>query len=291
MNWTRGLLIFLALTLLGGCATMPAGPTVTAFPGHGKPFEVFQADDYACRQWALQQIGGASPSQTANQSAAGGAVLGTIVGAGLGAAIGAATGNVAAGAAIGGATGLLGGTAMGGNQGAASGYQLQRRYDIAYQQCMYAKGNQIPGVRPVRAYGPPPPAYGPPPPRVVVVPPPPPPPAAVLQPIYFDLNKSIIRPDAAETLKKNLKWFAQNPGKKVRIQGNTDPRATEKYNRALGQRRADATKEYLVGLGVNARLLETISHGKDRPSCEVKDESCWSKERRVDFEPKGDILK
>ncbi len=209
MNWTRGFLIFLALALLGGCATMPTGPSVTVYPRPGKPFEVFQADDYACRQWALQQIGGASPSQTANQSAAGGAVLGTIVGAGLGAAIGAATGNVAAGAAIGGATGLVGGTAIGASQGAASEYYLQRRYDIAYQQCMYAKGNQIPGIRPVRAYGPPPPAYGPPPPRVVVVPPPPPPTAAVLQPIYFDLNKSVIRPDAAETLKRDLEWLGR----------------------------------------------------------------------------------
>ena len=77
----------------------------------------------------------------------------------------------------------------------------------------------------------------------------------------------------------------QNPGKKVNIQGNCDPRASKKYNRALGQRRADATKKYLVELGVNAGLLETMSYGKDRPSCEAKDEPCWAKERRVDFEP------
>jgi hypothetical protein len=165
MSWTRGFLIFLALALLGGCATMPAGPTVTVYPGPGKPFEVFQADDYACRQWAQQQIGGTSPSQTANENLAGGAVVGTLVGAGLGAAIGAATGNVGAGAAIGAGAGLLTGTAAASGPAASSGYQLQRRYDIAYQQCMYAKGNQIPGVRPARAYGPPPPpAYGPPPP-------------------------------------------------------------------------------------------------------------------------------
>jgi outer membrane protein OmpA-like peptidoglycan-associated protein len=289
MNWTRGFLVFLALALLGGCATMPTGPTVTVYPAPGKPFEVFQADDYACREWAQQQIGGASPSQTANQNLASGAVVGTLVGAGLGAAIGAATGNVGAGAAIGAGAGLLGGTSVASGPAASSRYQLQRRYDIAYQQCMYAKGNQIPGVRPVRAYGPPPPAYGPPRyrsgPPAPVLPPPRPTPAAVLQPIYFDLNKSVIRPDAAETLKKNLEWFTQNLDKKVRIQGNCDPRATEKYNRALGQRRADATKEYLVGLGVNARLLETMSYGKDRPSCEAKDESCWARERRVNFEP------
>ena len=127
-------------------------------PGPGKPFEVFMADDTVCRQWAQQQIGGASPSETANQNMATGAVVGTAVGAAMGAAIGAATGNAGAGAAIGGGAGLLGGTAMGSNAGASSEYQLQRRYDIAYQQCMYAKGNQIPGSAPARrAYAPPPP--------------------------------------------------------------------------------------------------------------------------------------
>jgi len=136
---------------------MPTGPNVTVLPGPGKPFEVFMADDTTCRQWAQQQIGGASPSGTANQNMATGAVVGSAVGAAMGAAIGAATGNAAAGAAIGGGTGLLGGTAMGSNAGASSEYQLQRRYDIAYQQCMYAKGNQIPGSPAPRAYAPPPP--------------------------------------------------------------------------------------------------------------------------------------
>jgi peptidoglycan-associated lipoprotein len=129
----------------------------------------------------------------------------------------------------------------------------------------------------------PPPVSRPRPPAPAPVPKPIP--AAVLRPIYFDLNKSVIRPDAAATLKRNLEWFRQNPGTKVRVEGNCDPRATERYNRALGQRRADATKEYLVGIGVDAGLLETMSHGKDRPSCGAKEESCWAKERRVDFEP------
>jgi hypothetical protein len=163
MNWTRGFLIFLTLALLGGCATMPTGPTITVLPGPGKPFEVFQADDYACRQWAVQQIGGASPSETANQNLATGAVLGTLLGAGIGAAIGSASGQMGAGAAIGAGAGLLGGTAMASGPASYSGYELQRRYDIAYQQCMYAKGNQIPGMvrRSAQAYGPPPPPPGP----------------------------------------------------------------------------------------------------------------------------------
>ena len=159
MNWKRGLLLFSVIIMPMGCATMPTGPNVAVLPGPGKPFEVFMTDDTVCRQWAQQQIGGASPSQTANQNLATGAAVGTAVGAAMGAAIGAAAGNAGAGAAIGGATGLLGGTAMGSNAGAYSGYQLQRRYDIAYQQCMYAKGNQIPGSAPVRRsyYAPPPP--------------------------------------------------------------------------------------------------------------------------------------
>ncbi len=176
MNWTRGLLIFFALALLGGCATMPTGPTVTVYPGPGKPFEVFQADDYACRQWAEQQIGGASPSQTANQNLATGAAVGTLAGAGLGALMGSASGHAGAGAAIGAGAGLLTGTAVASGPAASSGYQLQRRYNAAYMQCMYAKGNQVPGARPVRAYGPPPPppGYGPPPPPPGYGPPPPP---------------------------------------------------------------------------------------------------------------------
>ncbi len=163
MNRKRNLFfIFFSLVLLGGCATMPTGPTVAVFPGQGKPFEVFQEDDYVCRQWALQQIGGTSPSQTANQNLATGAVVGTAIGAGLGAAIGSATGNAGPGAAIGAGAGLLTGTAVASEPAYASGYTLQRRYDIAYMQCMYAKGNQVPGTvrRQTRAYVPPPPPPG-----------------------------------------------------------------------------------------------------------------------------------
>lgn len=149
----------LVVSVLGGCATMPIGPSVTVLPGSGKPFEVFMADDGVCRQWAQQQIGGVSPSQTANENLASGAVIGGLVGAGIGALIGSATGDAGAGAAIGAGTGLLFGTAQASGPAYASEWQLQRRYDIAYQQCMYAKGNQIPGVanHPRQTYAPPPP--------------------------------------------------------------------------------------------------------------------------------------
>ncbi|HEX2769583.1 MAG TPA: glycine zipper family protein [Geobacteraceae bacterium] len=128
-------------------------------PGSGKSFEQFQADDALCRQWAGQQIG-MTPQETVNQNAATGAVAGTLIGASLGAALGAATGNAGAGAAIGAGSGLLVGTASGANAGQVYGMEAQRRYDIAYQQCMYAKGNQVPGAgtRRVRRASPPPPS-------------------------------------------------------------------------------------------------------------------------------------
>jgi hypothetical protein len=159
MKLQRGLLLFLVMAILGGCATMPTGPTVRVMPGQGKPFEVFAGEDYICRQWAQQQIGGVLPSETANQNLANGAILGTLLGAGVGAAIVAATGGAGAGAAIGAGAGLLFGTSMATYPAYESEWHLQRQYDIAYQQCMYAEGNQIPGVvhRRTRSYVPPPP--------------------------------------------------------------------------------------------------------------------------------------
>ena len=163
MNRKIIIFLFLALLVLGGCATLPKGPSVMVLPPPGKPFEQFQADDAICRQWAAQQIG-QSPQETVNQNTAAGAVAGTVIGAGLGAAIGSTTGDMGSGAAIGAASGLLLGTAAGANTGQVYGWEAQHRYDIAYQQCMYAKGNQIPGVvtrtRPVRRMPPPPPGSG-----------------------------------------------------------------------------------------------------------------------------------
>jgi Glycine-zipper domain len=133
-----------ALLLVSGCVTMPTGPTVMVLPGPGKPFEQFQVEDMTCRHWAEQQIGMA-PQEVANQNTATGAVVGTAIGAGAGALLGAASGHAGAGAAIGAGSGLLVGTAAGANAGQVSGYEAQRRYDHAYVQCMYAKGNQVPG--------------------------------------------------------------------------------------------------------------------------------------------------
>ena len=164
VTYSRGIVLSLELLVGGGaCASVPRGPSVMVLPPAGKPFEEFQAEDARCRQWARQQIG-LSPQEAVNQNTVTGAAVGTAIGAGLGAAIGAASGNAGTGAAIGAGTGLLVGTASGANAGQYYGYEAQRRYDIAYQQCMYAYGNIIPGVRRtrrmMRTAPPPPPAAG-----------------------------------------------------------------------------------------------------------------------------------
>lgn len=160
----------LLLLLISGCATMPTGPSVMVLPAPDKPFEQFQADDAVCRQFAYEHIGGMTGQQAAQDSEVRSAVAGTILGAAAGAAIGSVSGNVGAGAAIGGGAGLLYGSAVGSSYASGSYYQAQRRYDIAYMQCMYAKGNSVPGttrrVRSVRRIAPPPPDLSKTPPDV-----------------------------------------------------------------------------------------------------------------------------
>lgn len=160
-----------AAAALSGCTVMPVGPTVLALPGNGKTFDQFRTDDAICRQYAYQQIGGPAAQQAVTDSAVGSAALGTAVGALAGAAFGGGRG-----AAVGAGAGLLAGSAIGADSAAASGYGSQRRYDYAYVQCMYARGNQVPvrgGV--MQRYNPPPPPADEPPPPPPGTPPPPPP--------------------------------------------------------------------------------------------------------------------
>ncbi|MDR3414896.1 MAG: hypothetical protein P4L83_01805 [Nevskia sp.] len=146
----------LTACLLSACAEMPSGPTVATMPGPYKPFEVFQADDAVCRQYAQSQIG-QSPGEAAASSTAAGAVTGAAVGAAAGALIGRGGEAAATGAGV----GLLAGTAIGAESGNRSAGYLQYRYNVAYEQCMYARGNQVPGFAAGTAVPPPPP---PPPP-------------------------------------------------------------------------------------------------------------------------------
>jgi hypothetical protein len=152
-----------ALLGLTGCVTVPTGPSVMVLPGTQKPFDVFRAEEADCRNYAYNSIGGPNGEQAAANSAASSAVAGTLIGAAAGAAIGAVSGQAGPGAAIGAGTGLLFGSAAGSNAYGATSYNMQRRYDNAYVQCMYAKGNQVPMAGQPRASHGPPTAYAMPP--------------------------------------------------------------------------------------------------------------------------------
>ncbi len=106
-----------------------------------------------------------------------------------------------------------------------------------------------------------------------------------IQDAYFDYNKHDIRPDAQKTLVEDSHTLAeilkQYPDYKLTVQGFCDERGSEEYNMALGDARAKQAKDYLVGLGVPADQLKTVSYGKDKPVCTDHDESCWQKNRRA----------
>ena len=105
---------------------------------------------------------------------------------------------------------------------------------------------------------------------------------AGLADVYFDFDKYSIRPGDADILKKDYSMLASNTGK-VRIEGNCDERGTVEYNLALGQKRADAAKAYLVNLGVDGKRLETVSYGKEKPVDPGHNEEAWAKNRRDHF--------
>jgi len=120
--------------------------------------------------------------------------------------------------------------------------------------------------------------------EVQETPPPPEAPAkATLEPIYFDFDKSNLKPDATATLNKNAEWLSKNPTAKIRIEGNCDERGTNEYNMALGERRANSAKQYLLKLGVSADRLTTVSYGEEKPVDPGHDEAAWAKNRRDDF--------
>jgi peptidoglycan-associated lipoprotein len=106
---------------------------------------------------------------------------------------------------------------------------------------------------------------------------------AITAPIYFDFDKSDIRPDAAATLDRKIPWLTANPGMRIRIEGNADERGSDEYNLALGQRRAASAKRYLVERGIDAGRFDLVSYGEERPVCTESNEDCWQRNRRDDF--------
>lgn len=101
--------------------------------------------------------------------------------------------------------------------------------------------------------------------------------------IYFDFDKYNIREDMRASLESNAKWLLSNPKVAITVEGHADERGTNEYNLALGERRARATQQFLVALGVDAGRLSTISFGEERPVCQNPDENCYSKNRRAHF--------
>ena len=104
-----------------------------------------------------------------------------------------------------------------------------------------------------------------------------------LESIYFDFNQAVVRLDQKEIMMKNAQWLKANPQARIKIEGNCDERGTAEYNLALGQRRADVTKDFLEGLGIASKRMQTISYGFERPLVRGVDETSWAKNRRVDF--------
>ncbi len=97
--------------------------------------------------------------------------------------------------------------------------------------------------------------------------------------VFFDFDKSLIRADGRATLDRQAPWFAKNPEVRATIEGHTDERGTREYNLALGQRRANAARDYLVARGVSSARLSTISYGKDRPIALGSNEEAWAQNR------------
>ncbi len=98
---------------------------------------------------------------------------------------------------------------------------------------------------------------------------------------FFDYDQSDLREDARSVLAGDAQWLKKHASVQVLIEGHCDDRGTAAYNLALGDRRANAAKEYLISLGIDGSRLRTVSYGKERPFCTESTESCWQKNRRA----------
>lgn len=99
--------------------------------------------------------------------------------------------------------------------------------------------------------------------------------------IFFGFDEYELTSDAQSTLSAQAAWLNQNPSRALLVEGHADERGTREYNIGLGERRANAAREYLVSLGVAPSRIRTISYGKERPTCVASSESCWSQNRRA----------
>jgi peptidoglycan-associated lipoprotein len=107
--------------------------------------------------------------------------------------------------------------------------------------------------------------------------------AGALHPIYFDFDKYNLKPEATQKLDQTGDWLSKNAGVAIRVEGHCDERGTNEYNIALGERRANSAKKYLVDLGVAADRLSTVSYGEEQPADSGHTEEAWAKNRRDEF--------
>lgn len=101
-----------------------------------------------------------------------------------------------------------------------------------------------------------------------------------LKDVYFDFDQATLRDDARASLASDATWLERYPSTRILIEGHCDDRGTEAYNLALGDRRANAAREYLASLGVQGTRVQVVSYGKERPFCEQQTEGCWQENRR-----------
>lgn len=99
--------------------------------------------------------------------------------------------------------------------------------------------------------------------------------------VFFDTDQSTMREDGRQTLNRQAEWLKKYPNYQVTVEGHCDERGTREYNLALGERRANAARQYLVAQGVPASRLNTISYGKERPDPVGSDEASWARNRRA----------
>lgn len=100
---------------------------------------------------------------------------------------------------------------------------------------------------------------------------------------YFDFDRSVVRQDGFSDLEAHARYLSRNPSASVRLEGHADERGTREYNMALGERRAQAVERLLIVNGANARQIETISYGEERPAVSGNHEGSWSQNRRVEL--------
>ena len=154
---------------------------------------------------------------------------------------------------------------------------------------------------------PPPPTAAPPPPPEVTPPPAPPTEDRTPQPldgeiveanrharqngligdVYFDFDKYDLKDAARAQLSKNASFLGERSEFRITIEGHCDERGTNDYNIALGDRRANSARDFLISAGIDGSRINTISYGEERPTCTQSDDSCWSNNRRAEFHITG----